>query len=743
MKSGRNDACACGSGKKYKKCCGRDRDEAAAGAALPIPSGEISAMIAAGRFAEAEASAGALLTAHPHSGFLWKALSVALKVQGKDALHALQTAATLNPEDAEAHSNLANALLEFARFDDAVASYRRTLKINPGFAEAHNNLGNALRASGQLDAALASYRRALELKPEFAEAHNNLGNALRALGQFDAAVASFGRALSLQPRDPGAHNNLGNVLLDLAQPAPAAACYRRALELQPGFAEAHNNLGNAQRRLGQLEEALASYRLALAINPGFSGAWSNASDVLRELGRLEEAEQSSRRALELAPALAGAHNSLGNTLLDLGRLEDAAESYRRALEYSPGFAEVHGNLGIVLRLQHRTVDAAQSCRRALELNPASAPTLTLLAELQADDGRFAEAEDLFRRASAVAPDSAEAWAGIVHLRKMTRADSAWLDQAEHIAGLGLPPRKEVFLRYAIGKYCDDVGDFDLAFANFRRANQLMRSFGAPYDRDQQSQAVDRIIGALDIGPRAAPQPEARRPIFIVGMPRSGTSLAEQILASHPSVVGAGELGFWGSAEALYAAAQAGAANAEVLVGRLAEDYLRLLRDVSPDALHVVDKMPANFLRLGLIHAALPSARIIHMQRDPIDTCLSIYFQHFKAAHAYANDLDDLAHYYGQYLRLMSHWRAALPDGVLLEIPYEALVREPEVWSRKMLEFVDLPWDPRCIEFHLTARTVITASKWQVRQKISQSSVERWRNYEKFVAPLRQLVPGAV
>jgi hypothetical protein len=234
-----------------------------------------------------------------------------------------------------------------------------------------------------------------------------------------------------------------------------------------------------------------------------------------------------------------------------------------------------------------------------------------------------------------------------------------------------------------------------------------------------------------------------RPVFIVGMARSGTTLAEQILASHPAVFGAGELTYWTTADSAEHRSPAhGAAAARASSVGAAADYLKLLKDLSPDALRVIDKMPANFLRLGLIHEALPNARIIHMRRNPIDTCLSIYFQHFKAGHSYADELDDLAHYYGEYLRLMEHWKSRLPEGAILEVAYESLVDDQETWSRKMLQFIGVPWDPRCIDFHRTDRSVMTASKWQVRQKMHRASIERWRNYEKFIGPLLTLAQPA-
>jgi tetratricopeptide (TPR) repeat protein len=792
VKPGRNQSCPCGSGKKYKKCCGDGQlasfgvetvapgaqtvapagvetvapgaetvgpagaQTVAAGAetavreaetgvaetaAAAVDMGALVAMIRAGRFLDLETTARGLIQREPNSGLAWKALSVSLSTQGKDALHAMTQAATLLPDDAEVHSNLGNALQSLRRFDDAAASYRRALEIKPDYPEACNNLGTALRGLGRLDEAVASFRRALEMRADFAEACNNLGNALRGLRRLDEAVASYRRALEIKPCYPEARNNLGNALLDQKQFDAAAASYRRALEDRPGFAEAHSNLGNALRGLGQLDAAAASYGRALALDPNFAGAHSNLGDVLRDLGRLAEAAASCRRAIELQPELAGAHNSLGNALLDLGQFAEAAASYRRAVALRRDFAEAHINLGLVLRQLGSTAEAEACCGTALEMNPNSAPAVVLRAELQADNGRFAEAEVLFARAAAMDPELPEAWAGIAHLRKMTRNDAPWAAEAQRIAGQRLPPRREVYLRFAIGKYFDDVKDFDNAFSNFQRAHEVTKLYGPAYDRQQLTRAVDEMIQFYDdewaaripIDPGAA-----ARPVFIVGMPRSGTTLAEQILASHPAVFGAGELAFWSTVSAAHQSRVHGAGAAGVVAVDTAADYLRLLKDLSPDALRVVDKMPANFLRLGLIHEALPNARIIHMRRNPIDTCLSIYFQHFKTGHSYANDLDDLAHYYREYLRLMKHWKARLPESAILEVSYEGLVEDQETWSRTMLQFIGVPWDPRCIDFHRTSRSVMTASKWQVRQKMNRASIERWRNYEEFVAPLLSL-----
>jgi tetratricopeptide (TPR) repeat protein len=502
----------------------------------------------------------------------------------------------------------------------------------------------------------------------------------------------------------------------------------------------------------QGKDAVSSLQRAADLSPEEAEAQCNLGNALRAAGQLEQAAKSHGRALAIKPDYAEAHNNLGSVQQDLGNLDAAMASFRRALAIKPDFALAHSNLGSVLTLQNQRLEAEASCRRALEINPRLTAAIVQLAELQADRGRFADAESLLNRAIGVEPDMPEAWSGLVRWRKMTRGD-AWLAQAQRILGRPLAPRREVHLRYALGKYFDDVGDFEQAFINYRRANELTRLYSAKYDRQAMTRSVDHIIRTYDgawLGRAAIDASASTRPVFIVGMWRSGTTLAEQILASHPSVFGGGEIAFWTPAAKAYeqglshgAEADGGTGThsgtgANGIIQKLAGDYLELLAGLSGDALRVVDKMCANFLHLGLIHAAFPKARIIHLRRNRIDTCLSIYFQHFQNTHFFANDLEDLGHYYAEYLRVMDHWRSILPAHALMDVTYEKLVDDQEAWSRAMLSFIGLGWDPRCNEFDRTDRPVATLSKWQVRQGISKSSVGRWRNYEKFVAPLRDL-----
>ena len=745
MKPGRNDVCPCGSGKKYKRCCARPALAAPSKAHEPRPDPtELLALMRTARYGELEARARAMIGRWGDLGILWKLLGVSLWMQGKEAVQALQTAARLSPGDAETHSNLGNVLRAAGRLEEAAASHRRAIAVRPDYAEAHNNLGSVMLDLGQLDEAAGHYRRALALNPDFALAHDNLGIALLGLGKPQEAAVSHGEALRLRPDAADTHVHLAHAQSALGRLPEAAQSYRRALELEPHHAAAHGSLGRVLLEAGLCEQAVASYRRALELDPEAAEAHNNLGNALLELGRAEEAAAHYARAVEINPLFAKAHSNLGSAYRGLWRLDEAEASIRRALALTADCAEMYVNLGTVQRLKGRAADAEASCRRALDINPSSRGALILLPELLADKGLFADAESSYRRALAIDPGAAPAWAGIAGLRKMTREDAAWLAETQRVASSGLKPRDEMLLHYAMGKYFDDLGEYERAFGHYRRANELARICQPPHDRDYLSRSLDRIIDLYGEAWVRRPREQAyasSRPVFIVGMPRSGTSLAEQILASHPAVFGAGELPFWNDTSTHISLALLQGMFRESLLSQAAEAYLRLLLELAPEALRVVDKMPGNFAFLGLMHAALPHARIIHIRRHPIDTCLSIYFHNFHLSHSYANDLGDLAHYYGEYLRIMEHWRAILPAETLLEVPYEDLVEDPQGWSRRMVDFIGLKWDPACIDFHLTSRNVSTFSKWQVRQKINRSSVERWRNYASFVGPLARLIEG--
>jgi tetratricopeptide (TPR) repeat protein len=703
--------------------------------------GRLVALLNAGRLAEAEHATRGALRAFPDAGMLWKILSVALLRQNRDALPALRRAAELLPNDAEAHGNLGTVLHDRGLWSDALASLSRVLELQPNDVEALVAAADALQKLGRAADSIPYYRHALRVDPKHQRARNNLGNSFLALGQYADAAGYYRLALEINPRDPIVLCNLARAQSLLEFKDEALANVRAALALDPNLGSAHNTLGMVLASLGDREGAIASYRQALILNSSDVDALNELANIFREIGYRRDAVALLARALKCDPMRADCHCNLGMTLFEMRQIDDAASAFRQALALNPNHAPAHLNLALVLRQQRQPGEAEASCQAALAANPKYVDALAFLGELKADRGRFVEAQQLFQQAIAIDPNYAPAVASAATHRKMTLADSGWARHANELLQKPLPLQHEIGLRYAFGKYFDDIGDYAAAFPQISRANELGKRLSRPYDAAKLARHVDKIMSIFDAGflARYWPMDGKSAPIFIVGMPRSGTSLAEQILASHPAVFGAGEVSFWDRAYREVRQAHDAGQDPANLMGRLAGEYRAQLAQLSSGAPRTIDKLPANFFYLGLIRAAFPDARFIHMQRHPIDTCLSIYFQHFFNIGPYANDLDSLADYYRHYLRIMGYWRDCLPAETLLDVPYEQLVSDHEGWTRRMLEFVGLPWDARCLEFDRTDRVVITASKWQVRQKIHTSSAGRHKNYEQFLGPLKNLL----
>ena len=703
--------------------------------------GTLAALVDQGRLSEAEHRTRVLLAEHPDSGLLWKILGVALVRQDKDALQPLLRAAELVPLDAEAHRNLGGALYDRGQWAAALLSLQNALALYPDDVAALVEAGNASRALGRVAEAVPLYQAALRLDPGEVEAQNNLGNAFLELDRHKEAADCYRRALALKPDDAQILSNLGNALWRIGHADEALEAGRRAVALAPDLDAAHNNLGLILASRGEREEAAESLMRAVKLNPAYAEAWNSLGDVWRDVGARREALTCYARAVELDPQRADSHCKLGNILFDMRRVEEAVASYRRALAANPRHAPTHAALAVAFRQLRRHDEAEASCRAALAIDPDHAEALALLGELRADRGQFTEAAELFRRALALKPDLASTYASIATHRRMSGDDVVWFRGANALLEKRPPLSQEISLHYALGKYCDDLGQYNQAFEHYRHANEQSKRYGVLYSAENFSRFVDQIIQRFDAAFMERSRQhasESELPVFIFGMPRSGTSLAEQILASHPAVHGAGELTYWHAAFGTFGGADRAGRDVGEVSADFGRDCLARLGAVAAGAQRVIDKMPANFLYAGLIHATFPRARIIHMQRNPFDTCLSIYFQNFYNIGPHANDLGDLAHYYGQYLRIMNHWRSVLPASTLLEVPYEALIEEPELWTRRMVGFLGLPWDPRCLAFHETERVVVTASKWQVRQKISKTSVGRWRHYQQFLGPLEIL-----
>ena len=703
------------------------------------------ALLNAGRMAEAEYATRGALRSFPDAGMLWKILSVALLRQSRDALPALRRAAELLPDDAEAQGNLGSVLLDRELWSEALESFTRVLQLQPNDVEALVAAADALQKLGRAQASIQHYQHALRVDPKHPRARNNLGNAFLALGQYADAVGYYRLALEINPRDPIILCNLANAQSRLKFRDEALASVRAALALDPNLVAAHNTLGRILASFGDREGAIASFRQALILDASDVDALNDLANILREIGYRHDAVTLFARAVKCDPMRAASHCNLGMALFDLRQIDDAGNAFRQALALNPTYAPAHLNLALALRQRRRPAEAEASCQAALAANPNYVDAVAFLGELEADRGRFAEAQQRFQQAIAIDPNYAPAVASAAAHRKMTSADSHWARHAEELLLKPLSLQHQIGLRFALGKYFDDISDYAAAFQQISRAHELSRRFSRPYDAAKLAAHVGKIMSIFDEEFLGRPwrTDGGSAPIFIVGMPRSGTSLAEQILASHPAVFGAGEVSFWDAAYRGVREADDAGHDLADLISQLAGEYRAQLAQLSSGgASRIVDKLPANFFYLGLIQAAFPDARFIHMQRHPLDTCLSIYFQYFFNIGPYANDLGSLADYYRQYLHIMAYWRERLPQGTLLDVPYEQLVADQQGWTRRMLEFLGLPWDARCLEFDRTDRVVITASKWQVRQKIHSLSAGRHKNYEQFLGPLKDLVASA-
>jgi tetratricopeptide (TPR) repeat protein len=499
-------------------------------------------------------------------------------------------------------------------------------------------------------------------------------------------------------------------------------------------------LGEAEARFadGKYDEAVQLLEQALATDRRNADAQANLGAALYRLGRFGEAEQALRAAIEIKPKHPAALLNLGTLLRNKGQFAASETALQQAVKQDPTNTSAMVSLGMTLGMRARLDEAREYMDKALRLKPRDAAALCGLGWIAGIEGRFEEAEKHYRAALEADSRQAAAWAFLAGLKRMTVADKDWLTGAERALANVVGPVHEAKVRFSIGKYFDDLGNYPKAFEQYQRANGLQKLLAAPYDRTERTKLVDDVIVGYPrqyLAQRIQGASESERPVIVTGMMRSGTSLVEQIIASHPRASGAGELDFWSTTarrgrEILQRELRAG-----TLTKKVAHSYLKALERSSGDAVRVVDKSTFNTDHLGLIHSVFPRARLVYVQRDPVDTCLSCYFQDFANVANFTMDLSDLAHYYREHHRLISHWRAVLPEGALLVVPYAELVADPETWSRRIVEFIGLEWDPRCLDFHQTQRSVLTASHWQVRQPMYSRSVGRWRSYEKHIRPL--------
>jgi tetratricopeptide (TPR) repeat protein len=529
--------------------------------------------------------------------------------------------------------------------------------------------------------------------------------------------------------------------LRAGRPADAIAPLREAALLQPSNAIIQHDLGLACLEVGRVPDAIGALQRAVATNPRYGDAHFRLGIALEKLDNVGGALAAFDQATRLDPSLTEAWFRAGALVYILGHREEAIGCFRRAAV--SGGRHSFGRLGNAraLLIEGRNREAEQVLRGTLVADPQNAMAYELLGNLLSEAGRFDESRACFERAIAIAPLLAGSYYELVRCRPVTSDDNDLLERmVVALATPGLEAAQRLRIHLAIGKAAEDLGDYALAMQHFDAADAVRRS-SASFDSAAFSSEIDRLIS------RCTPEWIARAselgssdatPVFILGMPRSGTTLVEQIVSMHPEVGAGGELHFWNQRGAVWRRSGADG-NDKSFVAKAAADYLAVLRAIAPRAARVTDKMPFNFLWAGLIHVAFPRAIIIHCRRAPVDTALSIHQTHFHPSLAFPTGGAELVAYFRSCHRLIDHWRSVLSGDRFIEVDYEDLTSAPDPVIRGIIAACGLAWDDACLRPESNPRAVNTPSKWQARQPIYRASVARWRRYEPWLGPLRELV----
>ena len=535
------------------------------------------------------------------------------------------------------------------------------------------------------------------------------------------------------PKHPFSWQVLGAVLKQIGKINEALIPMQRSVQLSPQDAQAHNNLGITLKDLGRLEEAEKNLRQAIKLKPDLAEAYNNLSIILQDLGRLEEAEKNIRQAIKIKPNYAEAYNNLGNILNDLGRLEEAEKSYEQAIKLKPDYAEAYNNLGIILQERSRLEEAEKNYEQAIKINPNLAEAYNNLGNILNDLGRLEEAEKNIRQAIKLKPDFAAAHLALALIKKFNVKDEQYSKMLKIYLDKNTSEKQLCHINFGLAKVYEDLGDFKKAFEHYSEGNALRKKM-LNYDINQDVEHFDKIkLNYPSILKNSLKSENIEKnliPVFIVGMPRSGTTLVEQIISSHVQVTGAGELTFANQFGLALAKGYADKSSDSLINFR--NKYLAKLQNIAKGNLIVTDKMPNNFHFIGLITAAFPEAKIVHVKRNAAAVCWGIYkqcFQNKKLVFSYATK--DIVNNYKLYQNIMKFWESSLKDKIYT-LEYELLVENQESETRQLIDYLGLDWDEKCLSPQNNTRSVSTASNTQVRKKIYQGSSQQWKKYQPFL-----------
>lgn len=587
---------------------------------------------------------------------------------------------------------------------------RLNLKYQPDDRSTKILLAIVIAKKGEAEEAIPILEEVVLEKPSY-EAHLGLATILLFTGNLDEAVIHAEAAIQMAPRELGTYNKFGMELVQRGLAEKAVGYFRRACEFAPNDVSSAQNLAAALKDAGQMRESLAAWKKVTELAPNYGHAWLN-------LGLLELAAQDLEAALSAGmKAVASDPNSVESQMLvglafsEMGRATDATARFRTVLNLDPNHALAQASLGIALYEQGQFDQGIKWLQVSLE----RWKTNGLAYYTQARS------------------------------RKITTADAPMIESLETLlqrSDFSLVDRS--YMEYALGKAYEDLKDYGTSIAHYDAANNAAYEFWMqenPWNRDRYEATINHTIATFSkdrVEDLKKLGLASDLPVFIVGMIRSGTTLVEQILSSHPSVAGAGELTYWHEQAVKCFNADDDAVDVEKLT-EIATGYLELLKESGPKAHRVTDKLPHNYAVLGLIQPALPNARIIHIRRNPIDNCLSVYTTAYARPPGFTLKRENIIFAYQEYQRLVAHWRQTLPEDRFLEIDYEDLIANRETVARKMINFIGLEWSDRCLHHEENKRIVHTPSAWQVRQPLYTTSIERWRKFEPWIAPFDELL----
>ena len=604
-------------------------------------------------------------------------ISLKIYPQNKDLIKGLADIQIIKTQE-EPPINLIQSIIDIfsnGKIKEAIIEIEVLINQYPSSPLLFNVSGAFHKSNGQLEDAIKKFKQAIILNSNYAEAHYNLGVVHSELDQIIDAIKNYEDALAIKNEYPDAHNNLGNILLNLDKIEAAARHFELAIEFNPQFSQAYNNLGITNRRRGHPLEAGKNFDKALSINPNYAEAANSRGNIFQDYFDQVNAIKFYKRALEINPNFVDAYNNIGLAEKELNNIDNAIESFKKALSINPNYARAYYNLSRFK--QYR-----------------------------------ANKEEIKKMQSLLITNN--------------------ISQYDRIA-----------LNFALAKV-NEINETHDGFFNYLHKGNKLRKKELNYITKISEEQFSEIRKTFDLFPSSAEisllsKPSSIRPIFIIGMPRSGTSLVEQIISCHNSVHGAGELNTLGILfsklldDFLNSDHKNKISNKTLLSVR--EEYLDTLYNLNSSKDIITDKAPGNFRFIGLIMTIFPNAKIIHLKRNPVATCWSIYNRNWSGnGYPFSYNLNDLGHYFNLYAKLMNHWHKKFP-GKIYDISYEDLTRNQEEETRKLLEYCELEWDENCLYFYKNKRTVKTASLLQVREKMYQGSSEAWKKYEAYIQPL--------